>query len=420
MALQARQRRREASPGLLRFASLAILGAAVASCAGSRTARPADEALSFWAHSVTPLQGDVVLIAGGYGQGGESTSAAWLYHPSDGSFEPADPMAVRRAGHTATLLADGRVLVVGGCDFGTPGNTFTSSAELNVFSAEVYDRATGRWTRTGDLRFGRCDHTATLLPSGKVLVVGGDEADPCGIPELFDPATGRWEMAGQLETPRSEHAAVLLTDGTVMVVGGVAYLGAPIPPDLCTRATGSPEPVEPSAAGTGTMPPLILSFGGRLSSVEIYEPTTGAWREGPPMSSKRDGPSATVLRDGRVLVAGGFDEGMLATAEIFDPTDGRWHPATSMSGARGLHSATLLVDGSVLVAGGCAFHCTSTAERYDPARDLWSPTGSMGRAKRNDPGILMPDGRVLVVHDPAAASAETFDPETETWNEAGQ
>jgi hypothetical protein len=366
---------------------------------------------------VTPLPGDAILIAGGYGSGGASTSSAWLYHPSDRSFEPADPMAVPRAGHTATPLADGRVLVVGGCDFGTPGNALTTSAELRVFSAEIYDPATGRWSRTGDLRFGRCDHTATLLPSGKVLVTGGDEADPCGAPELFDTATGRWETAGRLGTPRFEHAAVLLADGTVMVVGGATYFGAPIPLDLCSLATAS---VETAAAEAGTMPPFVTSFGGRLDSVEIYDPATNAWHLGPPMSSKRDGPSATVLRDGRVLVAGGFGGGMLATSEIFDPADGRWHPAASMSGARGLHSATLLADGSVLVAGGCPFHCTATAERYDPVRDAWSRTGSMSRAKRKDPGILLPDGRVLVVHDPAAAAAELYDPATGTWEAAAQ
>ncbi len=384
-------------------------------------ARAADQRISFWAHTVTPLPGDAILIAGGYGSGGASTSSVWLYHPSDRSFEPADPMAVPRAGHTATPLADGRVLVVGGCDFGTPGSTFTTSAELRVFSAEIYDPVTGRWSRTGDLGFGRCDHTATLLPSGKVLVTGGDEADPCGIPELFDPATGRWVTAGQLGTPRFEHAAVLLRDGTVMVIGGAAYFGAPIPLDLCSRTAASPEPTaQPAGAETGTMPPFVTSFGGRLDSVEIYDPVTNAWHLGPPMSSERDGASATVLRDGRVLVAGGFGNGMLASSEILDPADGRWHPAASMSGARGLHSATLLADGSVLVAGGCSFHCTATAERYDPVRDAWSPTGSMSRAKRNDPGILLPDGRLLVIHDPAAAAAETYDQATGTWDAADQ
>ena len=224
MPALARQRCRGVGSRLVRFVSIAVLGAATASCGGESRdtgndggvdgyddARAADQRISFWAHTVTPLPGDAILIAGGYGSGGASTSSAWLYHPSDRSFEPADPMAVPRAGHTATPLADGRVLVVGGCDFGTPGNTFTTSAELRVFSAEIYDSVTGRWSRAGDLRFGRCDHTATLLPSGKVLVTGGDEADPCGIPELFDPATGRWVTAGRLGTPRFEHAAVLLS-----------------------------------------------------------------------------------------------------------------------------------------------------------------------------------------------------------------
>ncbi len=400
MPALARQRCRGVGWRLVRFVSIAVLGAATASCGGESRdtgndggvdgyddARAADQRIWFWAHTVTTLPGDAILIAGGYGSGGASTSSAWLYHPSDRSFEPADPMAVPRAGHTATPLADGRVLVVGGCDFGTPGNTFTTSAELRVFSTEIYDSVTGRWSRAGDLRFGRCDHTATLLPSGKVLVTGGDEADPCGIPELFESSHGSLEDRGTARNP-----AFRARRGPAEQTALSWSLAGPPTSGLRSRWTCAVSRrlrANPLRSLPRRRPARCPRSSRRSAAVWTASRSTTrrrtAWHLGPPMSSERDGASATVVRDGRVLVAGGFGNVMLATSEIFDPADGRWHPAASMSGARRLHSATLLADGSVLVAGGCSFHCTATAERYDPVRDAWSLTGSMSRAKRNDP-----------------------------------
>ena len=114
-------------------------------------------------------------------------------------------MAEARTDFAATLLPDGRVLVVGGR---SPGRTLAS--------AELYDPATGEWSSAGNMSQGRSFPTATLLGNGKVLVVGGNAA----IADLYDPVCGTWSDAGTTTDARNQHVAVLLSDGKVLVAGG--------------------------------------------------------------------------------------------------------------------------------------------------------------------------------------------------------
>ena len=168
-------------------------------------------------HTATLLANGKVLVAGGSGDSG-SLSSAELYDPATGLWSTTGSLTNGRFDHTATLLADGKVLVAGGW-----GDTLMD----RLSSAELYDPATGLWSETGSLATGRAGHTATLLPNGKVLVAGSrntmGNADDLSSTELYDPATGLWSTTGSLVTVRAVYSATLLANGQVLVVGGQPY-----------------------------------------------------------------------------------------------------------------------------------------------------------------------------------------------------
>ena len=292
-------------------------------------------------------------------------------------------MIQARTWHTATLLPNGRVLVVGG---GNGDSTFDS--------AELYDPTTRSWTATGSMAQGRQDHTATLLRDGRVLVAGGSDAKGATVAsaELYDPGTGSWAATGSMAQPSARHTATLLPDGKVLVVGG--------------------------------------------SSAELYDPGTGTWARTGGLIQPRVGHSATLLEDGRILVVGGFTDGAaLASAELFDPESGSWTATGSMGTGRAGHTATLLPSrGRVLVAGGTtgpgSFQPTASVELYDPiTNESWMRTWPMDQARVYATVTVLPDGRVLVAGgsgatssgDPVgpAAPAELFDPSS-GWSATGR
>jgi Kelch motif len=202
-----------------------------------------------------------------------------LYDPSRRSWTPGATMVTPQFGFAAVLLADGRVLVVGG----------SISDEQPVASAELYDPVSGSWTVTGSMIEARDALTATLLPDGRVLVVGAFTTSRRDVVpargELYDPASGTWTATANLVTPRIRHSATRLTDGTVLIAGG--------------------------ADGVDTLP-----------SVELFDPSVGTWTATADMVTPRSQHRATLLADGRVLVFGGnTDDGHGAGAEIYDPGD---------------------------------------------------------------------------------------------------
>ena len=324
--------------------------------------------------TATLLQDGDVLIAGGSGD-----NTAELYDPKTGTFIQTGPMnVVRTVGATATLLPDGRVLIAGGGD---------NSADQNPLAyAELYDPATGRFSPTGSMARPRSGQTATLLQDGRVLVAGGVGSSGADLAyaELYDPATGRFSPTGSMARPRSGQTATLLVDGRVLIVGGTENLG-----------------VQKAKAA--------------LASAELYDTKTGTFvATGSMLTGRFMGQTATLLKDGDILVAGGnadyLGEQSLASAELYDPKTGTFHKTGSMAEARDGHTATLLQDGRVLIAGGD----DTTAELYDPQAGVFGPTGSMVVVRAYHSATVLADGRVLIVggaSDPAdGATAEVYQP----------
>ena len=170
-------------------------------------------------HTATLLADGTILVAGGNHHGPLATTER--YDPATGTWRAAGQLRQARSEHTATLLPDGRVLVVGGSG--------TSGRGLATDIAELYDPATNRWSLAARLRRGRVKHTATLLPSGQVLVAGGDGAPRAlghKTAELYDPQTGMWTATGTMQHERDDHTATLLPSGLVLVTGGTAFAPA--------------------------------------------------------------------------------------------------------------------------------------------------------------------------------------------------
>ena len=298
-----------------------------------------------------------------------------------GTFAPTGALTIGRNYYTATLLQDGRVLIAGGLGTGENG-----SPAGPLRSAEIWSPATGKFTATGDMTAGRYQHTATLLGDGHVLMVGG--ADMAGgdrnlaSAELYDPATGKFTATGSMTFGRARHTATLLRNGLVLIAGGAAR--------------------------------------NSLDQTELYDPSSGTFSLGGTMAIAREGATATLLRDGRVLIAGGEGptggtSAATATAELLDPFDYTFSAAGSMSAARTNATATLLADGRMLIAGGldASGNVVDSADLFDPATPAFTATGPMAPAQTDHTATLLPNGAVLIVGGKAtAATAELYVPAT--------
>jgi hypothetical protein len=201
-----------------------------------------------------------VLIAGGTLPGGVYLASAELFDPSAGKFTAIASMTVARTNHSATMLPNGKVLIAGGYDSRPSG--YWQSAEL-------YDPGAGKFTATGSMAVAKSDHTATLLPNGRVLIAGGETVG-IGISadaELYDPSVGTFAAAGSMTVPRVSHTTTMLLDGKVLIAGGVNEAVV-------------------------------------LASAELYDPSVGTFAATASMVARREQHTATLLPDGKVLIVG--------------------------------------------------------------------------------------------------------------------
>jgi hypothetical protein len=311
------------------------------------------------------------------------TAAATSTH-EHGIFVATGPLTQQRAGSGVVLLRDGRVLVVGGW-----------RVQEQLASSEIFDPAAGTWAQTASAGLSG-GPTATVLADGRVLVTQS------GKSELYDPAVDSFVRSGSMVGGGGFDTATLLKDGRVLFAGG--------------RGAAQPG---------GTNPAY-------LASAEIYDPATGEFTRTGSLTTPRQQSQAVRLSDGRVLVVGGNAGNagdqvhLLAAAELFDPATGKFTPTGSMQNSRSEFTATLLQDGRVLVAGGqgdCSAGACETAEIYDPATGTFTGTGSMEYWRMGHASVLLEDGRVLVVGGAGSQSrdehAELYDPATGAFSPTG-
>ena len=298
--------------------------------------------------------GRVLIASGTWQQMGTSVGSGMdIWEPASGR-SPTGPAVVERIMSAATLLLDGRVLVTGG--FGGP-YAYPSSA---LAAAELWDPRTGAFSPTGSMLAPRVSHTATLLPDGRVLVVGG--TGPDGIiatAELWDPRTGTFRPVGQLAGSDGFQTATLLPSGDVLILGR------------------GPAQVWRARSESFTPAPGVLSSLG---------PTT-----------------ATALLDGRVLVIRGAEPGQpQGPPAAFILSGESTTPIGSLLRPRSRYATTLLPDGRVAITGGVETEQgppMGSVEVFDPASGTFTEGSPLGLPVENHLALLLPDGRVLIVFD---------------------
>jgi trimeric autotransporter adhesin len=320
--------------------------------------------------------GKVLVVAGS--QTNRILASTELYDPRTRRWSSAGTLRMPRSLHTATLLKSGKVLVVGGSQ--------VSPFYLgSLATAEIYDPQTNSWALAPSMHTPRSYHTATLLDDGRVLVVGGIQAanDVTGTvlasAELYDPVTDTWTAAASMHIARAKHAATLLADHRVLVIGGTdsdyyAFSGYFRTAEIYDPATQSWSPAAsmnfPRLNATSTLLPdgrvlVVGDDGVNEGTAEIFDPRSGEWLQIPGSGVARAEHIAVTLRNGAVLVAGGIGE---TSAQLFDWRRNAWSNAGSLAVIRASATATVLDDGKVLVAGGFGSRSIpwSSVELYDP------------------------------------------------------
>jgi len=290
---------------------------------------------------------------------------------------------------TATVLQSGKVLIVGG----------TGPQASLVAICEVYDPTTGTFSRTGILNVPRFNHTATLLNNGMVLVAGGEVPDGSGgftestSVELYDPNAGTFSITRSLNQSRKNHTATLLGSGLVLIAGGNGLNGDP-------------------------------------ATAELFDPSANTFSNTGSLNTPRDMHTATILNDGTVLIAGGEPSpggSALASAELYNPTTGTFATTGSMNTGSINHTATLLNSGKVVIAGGSPLAFSGAfarAELYDPTTKLFTNIGNLTTPRASFTATLLSGGNVLFVggsdnNSHILSTGELYDPTAGAFSLAG-
>ncbi|MGZ3448248.1 MAG: Kelch repeat-containing protein [Polyangiales bacterium] len=350
------------------FAALGLIVAALASASETNAGWALTSTSTSVPHAravVISLSTKRVLVVGGV-DGTGATSVADVFDPKTKLWTVLKPAPVVRQWGVGVLLPSGKILITAGLDdtgkrisaaevfegswtsvkpmnvargiavaANVPGGAIVAGGAAGISSSELYDETANTWT-TVAMNAEHVAAAATVLSDGKILVTGGfDSTAVHSIAEVYDPVAKKWTLAGPMANARARHVSVRLPSGKVLVAGGNTHVT--------------------------TDPPS-----GAVSSAEIYDPATDTWTAAPALSVPRGNPGAVSLTSGKVLVAGGFNDGgfVSSTAELFDPATGAWAAAPAMSFRRTQLGLITLPDGDVLAVGGFNTSPTSTAEIF--------------------------------------------------------
>lgn len=325
----------------------------------------------------------LILVAGGTSTGTDVLKSAELYDPVTNSWRATSDMKSARRGHTATVLNNGKILVVGGYD-----------GKNSLATAETYDPSTGAWTNTiSPMAFTHRYHTATLLSDGKVLIAGGT-VGPLGTAdskytEVYSPSTGGFTAGPLLPEERLGHTATLLSNGDVLFVG--------------------------NSLGDGSVVRSLTYDGSNFTWSHLAEPavTIGT------LQQARYNHSAVLLLNGKVLVTGGFGLDS-KTAELFNPVSHSWSSARTMTTPRSYHTSTTLRNGDVIVIGGYnGSSSISSIDYYETITNTWSFASqkSLMEARSMNTSLMLSNGKVLTLgsYCPTPSGSCTTLTTTEIW-----
>jgi len=330
------------------------------------------------------------------------------------AWAPTGSLRSARASHTATLLPNGSVLAAGG-----------TNNNVALASSELYNPASGTWSFTGSMNVARVSARAVLLANGSVLTMGGCINNDClssttASAEIYNPANGTWTSTGSMVRGRAEFVAALLPSGKVLVAGGCTAYNA----NGCTSVTTAAELYNPATgkwSSTGAMRAARMSMtatllpngkvlvaGGQtaandaLGSSELYNPATGSFSLTGKLLTPRSGHTATLLANGLVLMAGGENVNgvSILKAELYKPASGTFMATANMPSTRQEHAAAILPNGNVLVSGGNRVTPTSTTVLascaiYNPGSGTWTTTSSLKNARVDHSSTLLANGHVL-------------------------
>ncbi len=374
-------------------------------------------------HTASRMVSGEVLVVGGYGdpllgpaQVAPSTAVEQF---ADGVVTQLPELAVARARHSATVLRDGSLMVIGGL----------GAQEQALASVELWDPAKARWVTLAPLLQARAAHVSTLLPDGRVLVAGGDDAQGRDLQtsEIYSPVTGHWEEGPRLPTEMRAPAMTTTEQGEVLLAGTTAIPSYRPQPRLYLWTTGAPKwriagQVQPKSLDLPLdhlqAPALVQqSDGGVLvfGATEIFRWTaqsTDLARAAPRWTSQV---AATALADGRVMVVGRVNGAQQWQSHIWNPLARTWTASGALKGSQALAPRITQLGSGKVVLVAVSPHAMADCEWWSPATQVWSTCtsvqlqyGSQGRA-----GTQTVGGRLLAV--PNASEVLRFDEEQLRW-----